>query len=405
MITLADIRDAALVIRPHIIRTSLIYSATFSAMTGAEVYLKLENLQKAGSFKIRGATNKIHAIRDRIGPSGVVAASAGNHAQGVALAARQAGVPATIVMPETVSLSKEMATRAYGATVVLKGASLAESLAAARQYEQEGMTFIHPFDDPEIIAGQGTIGLEIMEELPSTDVIIVPVGGGGLIAGIATAAKAIRPAVRVIGAETAACPAAREARAAGAPVSVVPGHSVADGILVSRVGALPFAIMEALVDGIAVVDEDSIVRSMLLLLERKKVVAEGAGAVALAALLEGSVRISPGSTVVLVISGGNVDTPLLERIIRKGLIASGRTVRIAVVLDDVPGALAGLLRIVAEHHGNVLHIHHARAEPELAIYALRVDLEVETRGPEHAAEIREAIAAGGLQLLGDANGG
>jgi threonine dehydratase len=399
MVTPADIRDAASLIRPHVIRTPLVYSPTFSAMTGADVYLKLENLQKAGSFKVRGATNRILRIRDRIGPSGVVAASAGNHAQGVALAARQAGVPATIVMPESVSLGKEMATRAYGAEVVLKGTALAESLAAARELEKGGMTFIHPYDDPFVIAGQGTIALEILEDLPKTDVIIVPVGGGGLIAGIATAARDARPNVRIVGAETKACPAACEAKLKGECVTVVPGHSVADGILVTRLGTLPFPIMEDLVDEIVTVDEGSIVRAMLLLLERKKVIAEGAGAVPLAVLLEGAITISPGSTVVLVISGGNVDTPLLERIIRKGLISSGRTVRIAVLLDDVPGALAGLLRIVAEHHGNVLHIHHAREEPELPINALRVDLEVETRGAGHGEEIRAAIGAGGFQVF------
>lgn len=398
MVSLADIRGAEERIRDHVIATPLVYSPTFSAMTGARVFLKLENLQKAGSFKVRGATNKILSERASIGKRGVIAASAGNHAQGVAVAAQLAGVAATIVMPESVSISKEEATRGYGAEVVLRGRSLDESLAFARERAAEGFTLIHPFDDPAIIAGQGTIALEILEELPDTDQIIVPVGGGGLISGIATAAKAIRPSVRIVGVQAAACPSAIVARRKKAPVMVEADRSIADGIMVNTVGSLPFALMERYVDDVVAVSEDRIAMAMVLLLERKKVLAEGAGAVPLAALLDSVVEVAPGSTVVLVISGGNVDSPLLERVIRKGMLNKGRMFHISVVIDDTPGTLAGLLGVVAGARGNILHIHHARSERDLPVQVIRVELEIETRGHEHIGEILEALRENGYAV-------
>lgn len=398
MVSLTDVREAAAIIGDNILRTPLMYSPTFSSMTGTNVYLKLENLQIAGSFKVRGATNKIHAIQDRIGKSGVVAASAGNHAQGVAVAARKAGIPATIVMPETVSISKMEATRGYGANIVLRGQNLGESIRYAQSLSGEGMTFIHPFDDVDIIAGQGTIALEIFEDLPTPDFIVVPIGGGGLISGIALATKAIRPQTRVVGAETAACPSAFLARKNRKPELVSSSFSIADGILVNQIGNIPYAIMEQMVDDIVLVEEDEISRAMLLLLDRKKQLAEGAGVVGLAALLSGSIPVPPGSNVVVVISGGNVDLPLLERIIRQGLMRDGRIMRFSVLIEDKPGELAETLTVISKSGGNVLHIHHARAESDLPINKIRVDIEVETRNRAHISEITDTLKDRGYEV-------
>ena len=398
MVSLADIRAAEERIAPHIIRTPLVYSPTISAMTGAEVWLKLETLQKAGSFKVRGATNKVLATIDAVRERGVVAASGGNHAQGVIVAAHSAGVPATIVMPSWASASKQEATRGYGARVELYGSSLEESITRAAELAAGGMVFIHPYNDEEVIAGQGTIGVEILADLPTTDTIIVPVGGGGLIAGIATAVKAIRPAVRVIGAQAAACQSALAALAADMPVRITAQPTIADGIRVLETGALPFPILRDLVDRIAVASEDEIADAMLLLLERKHLVAEGAGAVPLAVLLNGSCTIRPGSTVVLVISGGNVDSPLLFRVVRQAMARQGRILRFSVLLEDRAGTLADLLRIIALQGGNILHIHHAQGEGDVPVLEARVELELETRGREHGDSIRKAIIGEGYDI-------
>jgi len=347
VISLTAIENAAAFLRGRVIRTPLVYSPTFSHLTGAEVFLKLENLQETGSFKLRGATYKIHKIRDRIGSQGVVAASAGNHAQGVALAATRAGLKATIVMPESASLSKQEATAAYGGEIVLTGQNISECLDRAKLLAQQGMVLIHPYDDPEIIAGQGTIGLELLEEFPEPDFIFVPVGGGGLISGIASAVKAVRPAARVVGVQAAACPSAVQALAGGDTCQVEAERSLADGIAVKEIGKLPFAIIRELVSEVVLVDEEAVTEAMVLLMERKKVLAEGAGAVPLAALLGGAVAIPPGSRVILVISGGNVDSPLLERVIRQELFRKGRILRFSVCLDDIPGTLAAFLAIIA----------------------------------------------------------
>ena len=395
MITLSEIREAREQIAPHIIRTPLVYSPTFSSMSGYEVSLKLETMQKAGSFKVRGAMNRILSRRNEIGKNGVVAASAGNHAQGVAVAARVAGVPATVVMPVWASVSKQAAARAYGAAVILSGASLEESIRHAKDLAKDGMTYIPAFDDPEIIAGQGTVGLEILEDLPETDLILVPVGGGGLIGGITAAARGINTMVRVWGVQAAACPSAVEAVKAGGPVLVEAGATLADGIRVRQVGDLAFPVIRDLVDEIVLVEEEEIARAMLLLLERKKVIAEGAGAAPLAALLSGRVKVREGSRVVLVVSGGNVDTPLLDRVIHQGLVRNGRVLQAEVVLEDVPGALARLLSVIAMAGGNILQIHHVRGGRDLRVQAVRVALEVETRDKEHLIElVREVENAG-----------
>ncbi|MFH2219863.1 MAG: threonine ammonia-lyase [Pseudomonadota bacterium] len=398
MITLENIQEAARRINGKIIKTPLVFSSTFSRMFGAEVYLKLENLQKTGSFKIRGATYKVMTHLPNIGPEGVVAASAGNHAQGVALAARNAGIPATIVMPEGASISKQEATRGYGGKVVFSGKSVGESLEKARELAGEGKTLIHPYEDTDIITGQGTIGLEIFQDLPDTDMIVVPIGGGGLISGIATAAKSIKPEVRVVGVQAAACPSAFESFRSGDVKKVAPRPSIADGINIKQIGAVNFEIIRERVDEIVLVEEAQIAAAILMLLERKKVLAEGSGAVPLAALMNGSVTPSPGSKVVLVVSGGNVDSPLLDRIINKGLIKSGRSARLRLQLDDTPGSLARLLTLVARLEANVLHITHERNVKDLPIYVTRVELELETRGKSHVDEVVSALRKAGYVL-------
>jgi threonine dehydratase len=399
MITLSDIRQARDRIAPHVVRTPLVPSPTLSSMSGYEVYLKLETMQKAGSFKVRGAMNRILSRRGEIGEKGVVAASAGNHAQGVAVAARVAGVPATVVMPVWAPVSKQAAARSYGARVILSGGTLEESMAHARELAVSGMAYIPAFDDAEVIAGQGTIGLEILEDLPGTEVILVPVGGGGLIGGIAVAAKGLDPRVSIRGVQAAACPSAAEAVKAGRPVLVEAGPTLADGIRVRQAGDLTFPLLRDLVEEILLVGEEEIATAMLLLLERKKVLAEGAGAAPLAALLSRKVRAREGSRVVLVVSGGNVDTPLLDRVIHQGLVRSGRVLQAEVVLDDLPGSLARLLTVIAGVGGNILHIHHARGGRDLPVRSVRVVLEIETRDGEHGREISEAVAGAGYRLV------
>lgn len=398
MISLEDIQSAAATLQGRILRTPLIHSATFTKMAGAQVFLKLENLQKTGSFKLRGATFKLLRNAAAIGSRGVVAASAGNHAQGVALAARLAGIAAAIVMPLGSSLSKQEATRGYGGDVILDGNNLEESLRKAQEMAQEGKVLVHPYDDEDIITGQGTIGLEILEEIPDPDMIFVPIGGGGLIAGIASAVKAARPQTRIIGVQAAACPSAFASIQAGRVVRVEAHKSIADGLAVKQLGSINFEIIREKVDDIVVLDEEQIAAAILMLLERKKVLAEGAGAITLAALLQGAVRIPKDGKVVLVISGGNVDSSLLGRVLRQGLFRTGRVMRVSVCLEDVPGALAGLLSLIAKHQANVLQIDHDRSLLELPIYVSRVELELETRGPDHVQEILAALKAAGYSV-------
>jgi threonine dehydratase len=398
LISIESVQEAAKLIKGKVIRTPLVSSPSLSKMFGGEIYLKLENLQKTGSFKIRGATHSILRHHDKIASGGVVAASAGNHAQGVALAAKQAHVPSTIVMPEWASISKQEATRGYGGKVVIAGQSLGESLKKAEEIAGEDKTFIHPFDDPDIIAGQGTVALEILEDLKEVDSILVPIGGGGLISGVALAAKTIRPQVNIIGVQSAACPSAYESYRKGKITRVESEQSIADGISVKQVGELNFHIIRNFVDDVVLVEEDHIAAAILLLLERKKILAEGAGAVSLGALLNGSVSVLPGSRVVLLISGGNVDSSLLGRMLGQGLLKNGRIMRFRVRLDDTPGTLAKLLALISDLKANVLHVYHDRNIRGLPIYDIRVDLELETRGPGHVDEIAGRLYAAGYEL-------
>jgi threonine dehydratase len=398
MVSLADIQDAEKRISPYIIHTPLVLSPTLCELTGANIYLKLETLQKAGSFKVRGATNKIlsniHMIRER----GVVTASAGNHAQGVAVAAHSAGISATIVMPEWSSLSKQEAARGYGAQVVIHGRSLEESIRKAREISDTGRLFIHPFDDDEVIAGQGTVALEIFADLSDPDMIIVPVGGGGLIAGIAAAAKAKKEEVKIIGVQSSECPSAKEAILHGFPYLVQAGKTIADGIRVAETGTRTLPIIQKYADEIVLTSEEEIADAMLLLLERKHIVAEGAGAAALAALMNGSIDIVPGSNVVLVISGGNVESAQLFRVIRQSLSRHGRIMHFSVILDDQPGTLARLLSVIAQERGNILHIHHTLAESNIPVLMAKVTIELETRGREHIESIKNALKNNGYSI-------
>jgi threonine dehydratase len=398
MISLTEVQHAAELLRHRVIRTPLIYSATFSELAGAQVFLKLENLQKTGSFKVRGASYKLQRWQAEIGTAGVVAASAGNHAQGVALAARQAGLPATIIMPVWASITKQEATKGYGGEVLLKGQNLEESIEEARELAASGKVFVHPYDDPDIIIGQATVGMEIFQDLPDPDVILVPVGGGGLISGIATVSKILRPETRIIGVQAAACPSAYQAFRTGAGTWFEVRKSIADGITVKQLGDINLRIIRKNVDDIVLVEETQIAAAILMLLERKKVLAEGAGAVPVAALVNSQVPIPKGSKVVLVISGGNLDSPLLGRVLRQGLFRNGRIMRLSVFLDDRPGVLADFLSHVARLQANVLHIYHDRSLRDLPIDVSRVELELETRSQAHVAEIVETLNKAGFPI-------
>jgi len=392
-----EVASAQKRIQNAILRTPLIYSDTFSALTGKEVFLKLENLQKGGSFKIRGAYNKLSQIDPAVRRRGVVAASAGNHAQGVAIASALLGVPSTIVMPEGASLAKQMATRSYGGEVILFGQNTDEALEYAQKLAKDGKTLIHPFDDEQVVAGQGTIGLEILEELPDLDGIVVPVGGGGLISGVASVVKKKRPAAKIIGVQSVNAPAGFLSLKQKKRVEVPVKPTLADGIAIRSIGAINFPIFQRSVDEIVTVDEEEIASAILLLMERKRVVAEGAGAASLAALLTNRKKTRL-KKVVLVISGGNIDVNLLDRIIEKGLSQTGRMVRLAVLLRDIPGSLLRLTRLMAEHHANILHIVHERADRDIPIGFTRVTLVLETRGPDHIREIQEGLRNSGCVL-------
>jgi threonine dehydratase len=375
----------------------MVYSDTFSRLTGKEIYLKLENLQKAGSFKIRGAYYKLSRLSPSVRKKGVVTASAGNHAQGVAFASSLLGIRSTIVMPEGAPLAKQMATRSYGGEVILFGHDTDEALGYAKRMAESGMTFIHPFDDEQVIAGQGTIGLEILEEAPGVEAIIVPVGGGGLISGISAIVKKKKPKVKIMGVQSAHAPSAYLSLKEKKIVEVKVKPTLADGIAIRRVGETTFPIIQKRVDEIVTVQEDEIASAILLLMERKRVVAEGAGAAPLAALLSRRWEIRP-KKVVLVISGGNIDVHLLDRIIEKGLTQTGRVIRFGVLLRDVPGALAKLCDLVAQYHANILHIIHERAAKDIPIGFSKVILVLETRGPDHIREIKKELREKGYFL-------
>jgi threonine dehydratase len=396
-LTLADIVAARERLRDSIYYSPCPHSQMLSALTGQQVYLKLENLQMTGSFKERGALNRIAALTPEQASRGVIAASAGNHAQGVAYHATKRGIHALIVMPQTTPLVKVTATREFGAEVLLHGANYDEAFAEAiRLCDEQGLTFIHPFDDPQVMAGQGTIGLELLEQVPQLEAVVVPVGGGGLISGIACAIKESRPEVRIIGVQTERLPSMAAAMEAHHPVTIDPATTIADGIAVRRAGALTLPVVEQYVDEIVPVDEDEIASAILMLLEREKTLAEGAGAAGLAALLQHRTSLRGAHTAV-VVGGGNIDVTLLSRIIERGLVQDGRLIRLRIHLLDKPGALHELTRLIAEHRANIVDTLHNRAYYGVNLGDTVIDITMETRGRDQVAELLQALTAAGYR--------
>ena len=399
MLSLAAIRAARDRIADVARVTPVRYSHTFSEQTGGSVHLKLENVQRTGAFKIRGALNRIATLSDAEQAAGVVTASAGNHAQGVALAATRAGVDAMIVMPEHAPISKIKATRGYGARVVLDGVDYAEAQARAHEIEREaGRTYVHAFDDEMVMAGQGTIGLEILEQQPDVETVVVPIGGGGLISGIATAITSQRPDVRVIGVQAEGASSVIDSLEAGEIRSRDSVDTVADGIATRSVGEQPFEIIQERVDEVVTVSDEEIALALTLLLERSKTVVEGAGAVALSALLAGRFAYEEGEVIVPALCGGNIDMNVLTTVILRGMIQMGRYLKIRTVLPDRPGALESLIEIIADKGANIYEIHHERTSREVGMSDTSVELELETHGPDHAADLLATLRDAGYTV-------
>jgi threonine dehydratase len=396
-ISLDDVVAARERVREAIYYSPCPHSQMLSALTGQQVYLKLENLQMTGSFKERGALNRIALLTPEQSARGVVAASAGNHAQGVAYHATKRGIRALIVMPLATPLVKVTATRGFGAEVVLYGANYDEACQeATRLCAAEGMTFIHPFDDAAVMAGQGTIGLELLEQIPQLEAVVVPIGGGGLIGGIGCAIRESRPEIRVIGVQTSRLPSMIAAVELHRPVTMEPATTIADGIAVRRAGDVTLPVVERYVDEIVTVDEDEIASAILVLLEREKTLAEGAGAVALAALLQKKTSLNGAHTAVMV-CGGNIDVTLLSRIIERGLVQDGRLIRLRIHLLDKPGALADLTRLIASYRANIVDTLHNRAYYGVNLGDTVIDITMETRGREQVEELLAALTAEGYR--------
>jgi threonine dehydratase len=396
-ISLADILAARERLRGAIYESPGPHSVMLSELTGQHVYLKLENLQMTGSFKERGALNRIAQLTPEQTRRGVIAASAGNHAQGVAYHAAKRGIRSLIVMPLATPLVKVTATRDFGAEVVLYGANYDEAYAEAmRLCAEQELTFIHPFDDASVMAGQGTIGLELLEQVPELEAVVVPVGGGGLIAGVACAIKEQKPDVRVIGVQTERIPSMAAAIQEHHPVTLEPATTIADGIAVRRAGELTLPVIERYVDEMVTVDEDEIAAAILVLLEREKTLAEGAGAAPLAALLQRRTSLKAARTAVIV-GGGNIDVTLLARIIERGLVQDGRLIRLRIYLLDRPGALHELTRLLAAHRANIVDTLHNRAYYGVNLGDTAIDITLETRGREHVEEILAALTAEGYR--------
>lgn len=391
MFLLSSIQESLKSISSYIHRTPLIYSNSFSRMFGCEVNLKAENLQKTGSFKVRGAFNKLIKLKS----DKVIAASTGNHAQGVAFAAQALGLKAKIVMPVTASIVKQEATKGYGAEVILHGENFKEALNYA--ISQKDYAFIHAFDDDDIIAGQGTIGIEILDEMKDVDVILVPVGGGGLISGIAAAVKSLSQKTEIIGAQSSSATSAYESFISKRIIERIPQPTIADGIAVGRVGEKTFEIISKYVDDIIKVTEESIAVAILYFLERKKLVVEGAGAVALAALIEQKERFK-GKKIVLVVSGGNIDFTLIDRIINKGLVSGGRVGMFNIIVDDAPGSLHKLTGIIAAHGANIINLVNDRLA-DIPIGKAMLRITVETKGLQLLNEIKTAIKETGFEII------
>ncbi|HHV07752.1 MAG TPA: threonine ammonia-lyase [Firmicutes bacterium] len=398
MVSLDQIKKAQERLKGIIHRTETTYSQTFSDISGNEVYLKNENLQKTGSFKIRGAFNKIASLSDEEKKRGVIASSAGNHAQGVALGATLYGIQATVVMPAGAPLAKVAATRGYGADVVLHGSAYDDAYAKACELrEKTGALFLHPFNDPEVIAGQGTIGLEILKDLPDLDVVVVPVGGGGLISGIATAVKETKPDVKVVGVEAAGAPCMLASLQAGHMTTLNSVATIADGIAVKQPGDITFNIIEKYVDDIVTVEDEEIAYAILMLLERAKVVAEGAGAAPVAAILQHKLNLT-GKKVAAVVSGANIDVNILARVIDRGLVKAGRKVQFRMIIPDRPGQLQQVLATIAETQSNVVGIDHDRSKRRVDVGYAEVEFVLETLDKPHADALLSMLMAKGYEV-------
>jgi threonine dehydratase len=409
MVNLSHIQSALVRVRKSIHVSPCTRSETFSELTGNSIYLKLENRQRTGAYKERGALNKLLSLTAEERSQGVIAASAGNHAQAVAYHASNLGIRARIVMPLTTPLIKVSATRGYGGEVVLHGANYDEAYEEAiRLGAQDRLTFVHAFNDDAVIAGQGTLGLELLEQHPDLDVVVVPVGGGGLIGGIGCALKETNPRIQVIGVQPARLPSVKVALSEGKPVTLPSAVTIADGIAVRRTGELTLPLIQKYVDDIVTVEEEEIANAVLLLLEREKTLAEGAGAAAVAALVNRCIptirdSVTPdsmigdkaGKKVVAIVSGGNIDVTLLARIIERGLVKDGRLVRLRVHLPDYPGALHRLTGILAQHRANIVETSYDRAYHNVNLGDTAIDITMETRGPEHIAELISALGANG----------
>src|SRR5213594_5095953 len=399
MVTLAEVQAARARIGAAIYYSPCAYSETVSRLADARVFFKLDNLQMTGSFKERGALNKLLSLSPDERQKGVIAASAGNHGLAVAFHAQRLGIPATIVMPEYAPLIKVTSARRYGAEVILHGSNFDEAYERARALGAErGLVFVHPFDDARVVAGQGTLGLELLEQLPDVEAVLVPVGGGGLIGGVALAIKAKRPDVRVIGVQSAALPAMSRSLERGERLRVQAAPTIADGIAVRQVGELTLELARRWVDRVVTVDEEELANAVLLLLEIEKTVVEGAGAAPLAALLNRRLDLE-GRRVALVLSGGNIDVTMLARIIERGLVKDGRLVRLGVLLRDQPGALARLTALIAAERGNIVRIEHDRAFSRRAeIGETEVELTLETTGRKQIDAIKQRLVEAGYRV-------
>jgi threonine dehydratase len=396
-VTLSGIERARERIRDFIFLSPCLRSAALTRMTGQEIYLKMDNLQRTGAFKERGALNKLLTLTEDEKRRGVIAASAGNHAQAVAYHATQRGIRSQIVMPLMTPLVKVASTRAFGAEVVLHGANYDEACTEAMlRAEAEGMTFLHPFDDAEVIQGQGSIGLEILEQVPNIEAIVVPIGGGGLISGVACAIKESNPNIRVVGVQTERLPSMLRAAEAGEPVTVPAEATIADGIAVRRSAERTLRLVERYVDELVTVDEEEIASAILVLLEREKTLAEGAGAAALAAVLQRKSSLKTERTAVLV-CGGNIDVSLLAKIIERGLVKDGRWMRLRIHLSDRPGALHQLTKIIADLSANIVQTQYDRAYYGVSLGDTVIDFTLETRGMEHIAAIERTLTEAGYR--------
>ena len=402
MLSIADIEEARARIRDAVVFTPCLPALALTGLLPCRLHIKLENLQRTGSFKDRGSLNRLLDLSAEERARGVVTASAGNHAQALAYHCGRLGIPAAVVMPEGTPLIKVANTRRYGARVSFCGATLSDAMVEARRMEaDERRVLVHAFDDERVIAGQGTIGLELLEQMPDLDTLVVPIGGGGLIAGSALAIKQHRPNVRIVGVEAEAAASALASRRAGRIVHIETAETMADGIATKRVGEHTFPIIERLVDDIVTVSEEQIAAAVHVLLERQKLVAEGAGAAPIAALLAGRIPVAADDDVAIVLSGGNIDINMIARIIDRGLVADGRLARLMVKVRDRPGQLARLTERVASKGANVLEIGHRRAFADISVGDVEIVMHLETRGSEHVEEIIALLEADGLEVEED----